>query len=104
MSYYREIRIVTEKPGPTATRMMLYISNCPIAWKSRRHKTVAFSSTEAEYIALSGPSMENIFISEVLKFIEVSISYPIEINVDNMGAIYLTKNSFTITLTKHVNI
>ena len=83
---------------------VIYLNNCPIAWKSRGQKTVALSSTEAEYIALSEVSTEIIFISEVLKFMEVSISYPIEINVDNVGAIYLAKNASTTTRTKHIDI
>jgi hypothetical protein len=62
------------------------------------------SSTEAEYIALSEVSTEIVFISEVLKFMEVPISYPIEINVDNVGAIYLAKNASATTRTKHIDI
>ena len=83
---------------------VIYLNNCPIAWKSRGQKTVALSSTEAEYIALSEVSTEIIFVSEVLKFMEVSISYPIEINLDNVGAIYLAKNASTTTRTEHIDI
>jgi hypothetical protein len=83
---------------------VIYFNNCPIAWKSRGQKTVALSSTEAEYIALSEVSTEIVFISEVLKFMDVPISYPIEINVDNVGAIYLAKNASTTTRTKHIDI
>ena len=83
---------------------VVYLNNFPIPWKSRGQKTVALSSTEAEYIALSEVSTEIIFISEVLKFMEVSIRYPIEINVDNVGAIYLAKNASTTTRTKHIDI
>jgi hypothetical protein len=83
---------------------VIYLNNCPIVWKSRGQKTIALSSTEAEYIALSEVSIEVVFISEVLKFMEVPISYPIEINVDNVRTIYLAKNASTTTRTRHIDI
>jgi hypothetical protein len=45
------------------------------------------------------------FISEALKFIEVPISHPIEINMVYMLAIFLSKSGPCTTIwTKHINI
>jgi hypothetical protein len=77
---------------------LIDLNNCPIAWKSRGQKTVTL------YIALSEVSTEIVFISEVITFMEIPISYPIEIIVDNVGAIYLAKNASTTTRTKHIGI
>jgi hypothetical protein len=71
---------------------VIYLSNCPIAWKIRGQETVALSSTEAEYIALSEVSTEVIIISEVLQLMEVSISY----SIDNSGAIYLYRHPISL--------
>ena len=38
-----------------------------------------------------------------MKFLVMKITYPIEINVDNIGAIYLSKNATTWNWTKHVD-
>ena len=38
-----------------------------------------------------------------MKFLGMEITYPIKVNVDNIGAIYLSKNATTGNLTKHVD-
>ena len=38
-----------------------------------------------------------------MKFLYMNIVYPIEINVDNISAIYLSKNATTGNCTKHVD-
>ena len=39
----------------------------------------------------------------MIKFLGMEITYPIEINVDNIGAIYLSKNVTTENRTKRVD-
>ena len=82
---------------------MIYVNGCLIAWKSKGQKSVTLSSTEAEYVAISELSTEILFIAGVMKFLGMEITYPIEINVDNISTIYLSKNATTGNCTKHVD-
>ncbi|OWY94840.1 polyprotein [Phytophthora megakarya] len=62
--------------------MMLIMCGAPVVWRSTFQKTVALSSTEAEYMALS----------EYIK------------EVDNQGAMALAKNVGYQARTKHIDI
>ena len=82
---------------------MIYVNSCLIAWKSKGQKSVTLSSTKAEYVAILEVSTKILFIAGVMKFLGIQITYPIKINVDNIGEIYLSKNSNTGNGTKHVD-
>ena len=80
--------------GDTDTRKsvsgyIIYLNGAAIAWRSKGQKSVSLSSTEAEYMAISEVAMEILYIVGILKFLDVKISYPIKVNVDNIGAVYL---------------
>ena len=62
------------------------------------------SSTEAKYVAVSEVCTEILFIKQVLEFLGVKIAYPIVVNVDNIGAIYLAKNETMGQRTKHIDV
>ena len=94
--------------GDTETRKsvsgyIIYLCGAPIAWRSKGQKSVSLSSTEAEYMAISEVAMEILYIVGILKFIGVDLKYPIEVNVDNIGAVYLSKNATTGNRTKHID-
>ena len=61
-------------------------------------------SIEAEYIAILEVAMEILFIAGVMKFIGMDVAYSIKVNVDNIGAICLSKNVTTGNQTKRVNM
>ena len=75
----------------------------PIAWTSKSQRSVALSSTEAEYMAISEVAVEVLYIVGVLKFLGVNLEYPIKVNVDNIGAVYLSKSATTSNRTKHID-
>ena len=75
-----------------------------ISWESRGHKSVSLSCTEAEYVAMSEVCMEVIFIKNILVFLEIKLDYPIIIQCDNVGAIYLANNEKTSGQTKHIDV
>ena len=94
--------------GDTDTRKsvsgyIIYLNGAAIAWRSKGQKSVSLSSTEAEYMAISEVAMEILYIVGILKFLDVKINYPIEVNVDNIGAVYLSKNATTGNRTKHID-
>jgi hypothetical protein len=83
---------------------ILYFCGAPIAWKSKAGKSVTLSSTEAEYFALSEIAKEAIFVKQVIDSMGMNLIFPIVIQVDNVGAIYLAKNYTTSQRTKHIDI
>ena len=82
---------------------VIYLCGAAISWRSKGQKSVSLSSTEAEYMAISEVAMEILYIAGILKFLGVKIKYPIEVNVDNIGAVYLAKNATTGNRTKHID-
>ena len=82
---------------------VIYLCGCPVAWKSRSQKSVTLSSTEAEYVAISEVATEILYIKSLLDFVNVKVDMPIEVFVDNIGAIFLSKNASTGNRTKHVD-
>lgn len=95
--------------GDKDTRLSLtgygvYVMDCLVSWKSRAMRTHALSSTEAEYIALSELCCEILFIRQVLEFLGVEVDYPIVVNCDNIGAIFLAHNAKVSSRTKHIDL
>ena len=82
---------------------VIFFCGVPISWKSKGQKSVALSSTEAEYMAVSEVAMEILYIAGILQFLGIKPSYPIEVQVDNIGAIYLSKTATTGSRTKHID-
>jgi Reverse transcriptase (RNA-dependent DNA polymerase) len=87
----------------SVTGYVMYFMNVPIMWKSRLQKTVALSSTEAEYYALSEAAKEIKFLIQVLESMGVKLELPVIVNVDNVGAIFMAENSTATSRTRHVD-
>jgi len=107
--FYLEGISDSEYAGDKETRIsvygyILYFCGAPIAWKSKAGKSVTLSSTEAEYVASSEVAKEVIFAKNIIESIGIKIELPINIRVDNVGAIYLANNYATSQRTKHIDI
>ena len=75
-----------------------------VSWSSRKQVTVARSTTEAEYVALSAASQEAVWLRRLLADIGFSSSGPTLLFEDNNGAIDLSKNPKYHNRTKHIDI
>jgi len=79
-----------------------------ISWSSKRQQTVALSSTEAEYMALTQAAKEAIWVSRFLAELqgipENSQSPKTRIYIDNQGSIALAHNPEFHARTKHIAI
>ena len=82
---------------------VIYLQECPISWRSKSQKSVSLSLTEAEYTAVLEVATEILFIKSMLEFLGVKVELPIEVNVDNVGAIYLSKSATTSNRTRHID-
>ena len=73
------------------------------SWVSKTQRTVALSSTEAEYMALSDCSRQCVWIHSIL--LELSYNFgPIQICADNQSSIFMANNPITKSRNKHINI
>ncbi len=74
-----------------------------ISWSSKRQRSVALSTTEAEFIAASEAAKEIIWLSRLLREITNLITIPL-IMIDNMSALKLIKNPSFHKRSKHIEV
>jgi hypothetical protein len=87
-----------------------FVGNCVINWQTRLQKTVATSSTEAEYMALKSATQEALYLKNILIWLaDADLIPPMKrdfatILVDNLGAKDLSENASHHERTKHIDI
>ena len=87
----------------SVTGFFFKLANCIISWRSHAQTTVAHSSTEAEYMAISDCSRQVIWMCNI--FMELGIPLaPIPIYGDNQGSIFIGSNPVQEIRTKHIDI
>ncbi|XP_019176083.1 PREDICTED: uncharacterized protein LOC109171511 [Ipomoea nil] len=75
-----------------------------ISWLSRKQRTVARSSTEAEYKSLADVAAEVTWVVSLLRELGLHTGDPATLWCDNLGETYLAANSVFHARTKHVEI
>ncbi|OWZ06003.1 polyprotein [Phytophthora megakarya] len=83
---------------------MVMISGAPVIFKSKYQRTVALSSAEAEYMALSLCTQEVLWTRAMLKDMGHEQVGATQVWEDNQGAIALASNAGYNARTKHVDI
>lgn len=81
----------------------MYLSGNLISWSSKKQKSVARSSTEAEYRAVASTVAELSWLISLLRELGVQATPP-TIYCDNMGATYLRANPVFHSRMKHIAI
>jgi len=78
---------------------LVYLGSTPISWKSGKQRTVARSSTEAEYKALADGTAEILWIRSLLVELRISTSSTTTLWCDNLGPLsYLPIRCSTLVL------
>lgn len=75
-----------------------------ISWLSKKQATVALSTAEAEYVALSMATQEVVWLRRLFTDLEIPTTEPTMIMEDNQGAIAIAKNPVGHARTKHIDI
>ena len=75
-----------------------------VTWSSKRQATVALSTVEAEYVAMSRCAQQMVWMCNWLTEVSIECSLPGLIRGDNRGAIALTKNTKDHGKVKHIDI
>lgn len=76
-----------------------------ISWSSKRQPTVALSTTEAEYMALSSATQEALWLQQLGSELEPDLfQEPIDLFCDNKSAINLATTDAYHARTKHIDV
>ncbi|KAL8166907.1 hypothetical protein V2J09_008406 [Rumex salicifolius] len=86
----------------STTGYLLYLGKTPISWSSKKQRSVARSSTEAEYKALADTASELLWVMSLLRELHVSNAEQPVIYCDNMGATSLSSNPVFHSRMKHI--
>lgn len=89
----------------STTGFIFCLGKSPVSWKSRRQPTIALSSTEAEYMALTDSAREAIWWRNIMNEFEcIDLSLPTLVNYDNKGAGELALNPCHHARSKHIDV
>jgi len=88
----------------STTGYVFLLGGAAIVWSSKKQRTVALSSTEAEYMASTQVTKEAIWLRSLLRELELLKAGPTLIRGDNQGSIALGKNPEHHQRTKHIDI
>src|SRR6202042_3619085 len=88
----------------STTGYLFQLCGGAVSWQSKRQRTTAQATVEAEYMAAASATKEIVWLSALLAGIGFAPSGPIELRVDNEGAIKLAENPRHHDLTKHISV
>jgi hypothetical protein len=88
----------------STSRCCFSLGSTVITWFSRKHTSVALSSTEAEYMATSMASCEAIWLHKLLTGLFDQELEPTVIYCDNQSCIKLSENPVFHDRSKHIEI
>lgn len=81
---------------------IVYLGRQPISWSARKQGSVARSSTEAEYRAVSDTACEVKWVASLMAELGLSSASTPTIYCDNVGATYLSANPVFHSRMKHM--
>ena len=64
---------------------------------------VSLSSSEAEFYACGDAVKEIPFVAQILMFLEIPMELPVDVFVDNIGAIFMVENNNSSSRTRHMD-
>ena len=88
----------------STTGYTFILSEGTIAWATQKQRTVALSSTEAEYMALTETSKHAQWTVSLLQQLSFNLDLPIDIFTDSEGTQAIAANNVYHKRTKHIDI
>ncbi len=102
---YADASYASDQDDRKSTSGYLFLlGGAPISWLSKKQTTVALSTLEAEYIALCLATQEALWLTQLLKELDISIPLPLRIFEDNQGAIAISNDPKHHPKTKHIEV
>lgn len=95
--------------GDTDTRRstsgyLFTVAGGPVSWSSKRQATVALSTTEAEYMALTRAAQQALWMYSFMSEVGLKRELPAVLHGDNAASIALTLNTKGHARAKHIDI
>lgn len=87
----------------STTGNIFLLAGGAVSWLSKKQATVALSTAEAEYIALSQAAQEGVWLRRLLTELGMETTATVILE-DNQGAIAIAKNPVDHARTKHIDI
>ena len=87
----------------STTGYVFTIAGGPVSWRSTLQSTVALSTTEAEYMAVTEAFKEAIWLHGLVEDLGI-IQKQVEVFCDSQSAICLAKNQVYHGRTKHIDV
>jgi len=87
----------------STTGYLVKLANGIFCWNSRAQKSIALSSTEAEYMSLCDTSRQLVWIHSLLSELGINLA-PIPLCGDNQGSIFLSSNPVQEKRIKHIDL
>ena len=89
----------------STTGYIFMIGSSPITWNSKKQPTIALSSTESEYMAITEGTKEALWLRSLLEELRMSDpKVPTIIYGDNQGSLNLAHNPIYHARTKHIEV
>jgi hypothetical protein len=95
----------------STTGVLVFVYGCPISWSSKKQKTVALSSAEAEYMAIGSAVQEMKWVQMMLE--EIGCRGPVSLEAEYVPSVLLTDSQSAQAIvksdghhqrTKHIDI
>lgn len=83
---------------------LFYLFRSLVSWSSVKQRTVALSSTEAEYMVMVHAMKEALWLRLFVSEIHVPVPHPFPLLCDNIGAMDMANSDATSSHSKHIDI
>ena len=80
------------------------VGSCTVSWRSRKQRSVAASTCEAEYMALALATKHHLWIQRALQELIPGNNFPSALSTDSAAAIDLANNPKVHDRSKHIDI
>ncbi len=88
----------------SVSRYAFMFCRAVVSWLAKKQPTIALSSTEAEYMAMTHARKEAVFLEHLYGDVGIPISVPIFLLIDNQSAIALAENPIFHARSKHIKV
>jgi hypothetical protein len=85
----------------SVTRLIVYLMNVPVCWRSKAQRGVTLSSSEVEYVAISESFKEIKFMYFLLHDNWIDVDLSIVVKTDNIGVMFMAQNASTSVRKSH---
>ena len=88
----------------SVTGSLIMLADAAVDWRSQKQKTVAHSSSEAEYIAASETARDVVWFRELLKGMGLEQTEATPLLMDNQTSIRFVEEDTVTPRRKHINV